>query len=52
MYAVEHINDDGLYGVMLAKQHCDLLCVKRQSRHSNAKKYIMWIEFNDVDGDE
>ena len=47
MYTVEHINDDGLYRVMLAKQHSDLLYV-----HSNAKKYILWIEFNDVDGDE
>jgi hypothetical protein len=45
-YANEHINDDGVYEILVSTETSGLLRAKIQSRHSNRKKYNAIIQYN------
>ena len=51
-YAIEHLNQNGEYYVQISNQEPHLLRARIQSRHSQSKKYDLWIKYsvNKVEG--
>ena len=51
-YAIEHLNQNGEYYVKISNQEPHLLRARIQSRHSQSKKYDLWIKYsvNNVEG--
>ena len=45
-YSIEHLSDDGTFLVKVTNQRQDLLRVWIQSRHRNAVKYDLYIQYN------
>ena len=43
-YTEEHLSGDGMYDMFISKARSDLHCIKIQSRHRTAKKYLVWIK--------
>lgn len=47
-YAQEHVDKDGNYEILVNNDHDGILCAKLQSRHISAKKYMLWIGFDEM----
>ena len=47
-YSSEHFTSDGLFEVLISDEIPDIVCAKIQSRHISAKKYLLWVKYNDV----
>ena len=47
-YSSEHFTTDGLIEVLISDKILDIVCAKIQSRHISAKKYLLWVKYNDV----
>lgn len=47
-YTREHFDSEGEYQIFLHKIEDGLLHIKLQSRHTSAKKYDLWIQYNDM----
>jgi hypothetical protein len=45
-YVFEHLNGDGTFRVRVTKNKADVMRASIQSRHTNAKKYDVWIEYS------
>jgi hypothetical protein len=45
-YTTEHLSEDGAYLVKITNQKQDLLRAQIQSRHKNAVKYDLYIQYN------
>ena len=48
-YTQEHLNDASEFVIMINSDISDILRVQIQSRHTSARKYMMFIEFNEVE---
>ncbi|XP_062588938.1 uncharacterized protein LOC134250590 [Saccostrea cucullata] len=47
-YAQEHLDKDGNYEIYVNNDHDGILRAKLQSRHISAKKYLLWIGFDEI----
>lgn len=47
-YSKEHFAEDGSYDILYNNEIVDVLRVKIQSRHTSAKSYMLWIEYDPV----
>jgi hypothetical protein len=45
-YSDEHLQKDGLFNIMVHQQEENLVRARLQSRHQNATKYFIWVEFD------
>ena len=45
-YSSEHFTTDGLFEVLISDEIPDIVCVKIQSQHIIAKKYLLWVKYN------
>ena len=45
-YALEHMKGDGSFQVRVAKDNPLLMRASLQSRHSNAKKHNVWLQYS------
>ena len=45
-YSTEHLSDDGAFLVKVTNHRQDLLGARIQSRHRNALKYNLYIQYN------
>ena len=48
-YTQEHLNDASEFVIMINSDISDILRVQIQSRHTSARKYMIFIEFNEVE---
>jgi hypothetical protein len=44
-YAIEHLSDNGSFAMKIANQRKDIILGKIQSKHSNRKKYDVWLQY-------
>jgi hypothetical protein len=44
-YVFEHMDNDGAFRVRITKSNADIMRASVQSRHTNAKKYDVWIQY-------
>lgn len=45
-YSKEHVDDEGIYDLMICKDIPNLLQVKIQSRHSKNSQHTLWIKYS------
>ncbi|XP_033726042.1 uncharacterized protein LOC117315788 [Pecten maximus] len=45
-YTSEHLSEDGDYTIMVNDEVNGMLRARIQSRHTSAKKYLLWIEYS------
>jgi hypothetical protein len=46
-YTHEHFTE-GKYEIFINTDYTGLLCAKLQTRHISAKKYLLWVSFDDI----
>ena len=44
-YAIEHLSTNGWFAMKVAKQRQDIILGRIQSKHSNRKKYDVWLQY-------
>ncbi|XP_062580526.1 uncharacterized protein LOC134242456 [Saccostrea cucullata] len=47
-YTQEHLSPDGTYSISIHKDDAGLLRARIQSRHVSAKRYFLWISFDET----
>jgi len=47
-YTQEHIDDNSDYTIMIDDSVPNIVRVKMQSRHTSAKRYLLWIDHDEV----
>ncbi|XP_033725099.1 uncharacterized protein LOC117315068 [Pecten maximus] len=47
-YTQEHLDDNGDYIIMIDDSVSNIVRVQIQSRHTSAKRYLSWIEYDEV----
>jgi len=45
-YTEEHLNNSGLYELLVHEERSDIIRVQLQSRHTSSKVYNTWIQYN------
>ncbi|XP_069109614.1 uncharacterized protein [Argopecten irradians] len=45
-YASEHLSEDGDFNIMVNDEEDGMLRARIQSRHTSARSYLLWIEYN------
>ena len=45
-YVLEHMDGDGFFRVRITKKNADIMRASVQSRHTNAKKYDVEIQYS------
>ena len=48
-YTKEHLSDDGEYLIKINSDIEDILRVQIQSRHTSARKYLIWIQYDEIE---
>ena len=47
-YTHEHLNEEGGYVIKLNSDFEDILRVQVQSRHTSSRKYLIWIQYDEI----